>query len=370
MWKGKHPAIFLEGLDGVGKNDLLRSIVRYVTLADPERKILVMNFPQYWFFGHDIRLVLRGAVDDILKGYKGIDNIRFRSYLYGMDRALAVMLVETYLQKNPDAFVISDRGPYSSCVTTGYVWSSGDVTEEQISTQIVPDVFLSADAAMFNFFDGKSLLVQIVGNMNDSELGVRKSLDNYEVPTVQEYGGYVYDMLGLSEISTKHKGKWFNRMELAMEALRKTGNSSIATRKIDKEMFESEYLLYNRYKEGKIVLVGPDLLLSSTNGDKYISKSTRKDIEKWNRLSLTSGVNYRKPRKEGLDLLETKIAKGIKNKAEKLDVSTFKNSFAKQYLAKSFIEYPFMYDVLRRTSGKAMISFFEKLLASDQFTLF
>jgi len=67
----KTPALFLEGGDSVGKNELFRSVAKQVLLANPSKKLLLMNFPQFWFFGHDIRLVIRGACDDLLQRVTG-----------------------------------------------------------------------------------------------------------------------------------------------------------------------------------------------------------------------------------------------------------------------------------------------------------
>lgn len=366
----KYPALFLEGGNSVGKNELLRSIAKRVLMANPTKKILLMNFPQFWFFGHDIRLVIRGACDDILSSVSGIENAMIRSSLYGMDRDIALLLAEPYLAADPDIFVLSDRGPYSSCVTTGYLWAHGVLTEEQVKNEIVPYAFQHADEGLLTYFDAKSLLCT---TNEEFALGKRKALDNQENELVQRYSTEVYRMLGLPEIITRQGNEWRPRDELACEALSQCGYGELARCVFsDSKSVNSDKdkVLLQAFRDGRIIVVGPELFLKHFQA-KHLGNGTLKKLnERWVELSLGDGKTSRRDRKELLDDIETKIALILKRRIQSLDfLNTRKSPHAKRAIAKLLEQHPVLYDILARTSGKAMLTFFEGLLSSEQLRL-
>ncbi len=364
----RYPALFLEGGNSVGKNELLRSIAKRVLLADPTKKILLMNFPQFWFFGHDIRLVIRGACDDILSSVSSIENMLIRASLYGMDRNIALLLAEPYLAADPDIFVLSDRGPYSSCVTAGYLWAHGSVTEDQVKNEIVPQAFQHADEGLLTYFNDASLLCT---TNSEFALGKRKALDNQENELVQRYSNDVYRMLNLSEIVTRHGEEWRPRDELACEALTMSGYGDLARCALkDPESFDSDKVLLQACREGRILVVGPELFLKHFQA-KHLGNGTLKKLnDRWIELSLGEGKSTRRDRKEHLDDIETKIALILKRHTRALDyLNTRKSPHAKHAIAKLLNQHPVLYDILARTSGKAMVTFFEGLLSSEQLRL-
>jgi len=361
----KYPALFLEGGNSVGKNELLRSIAKRVLLADPTKKILLMNFPQFWFFGHDIRLVIRGACDDILSGVSSIENMLIRASLYGMDRNIALLLAEPYLAADPNIFVLSDRGPYSSCVTSGYLWAHGTLTEEQVKNEIVPQAFQHADEGMLTYFDDTSLLCT---NNGEFALGKRKALDNQENELVQRYSNDVYRMMNLPEIVTRHGEVWRPCDELACEALTLSGHGDLARCVLkDPETIDSDAVLMQAHKEGRIIVVGPELFLKHFQA-KHLGNGTLKKLnDRWLKLSLGEGKSSKRDRKELLDDVETKIALILKRHTRALDyLNTRKSPHAKRAIAKLLEQHPVLYDILARTSGKAILTFFEGLQSSEQ----
>lgn len=364
----QYPALFLEGGNSVGKNELLRSIAKRVLMANPTKKILLMNFPQFWFFGHDIRLVIRGACDDILSSVSGIENTLIRASLYGMDRNIALLLAEPYLTADPDIFVLSDRGPYSSCVTTGYLWAHGTLTEEQVKNEIVPQAFQHADEGLLTYFDAKSLLCT---TNEEFALGKRKALDNQENELVQRYSTEVYRMMGLPEIVTRQENEWRPRDELACEALTQCGYGELARCVLsDSKSMDSDKVLLQAYREGRIIVVGPELFLKHFQA-KHLGNGTLKKLnERWLELSLGEGKTAKRDRKEQLDDIETKIALILKRRIQSLDfLNTRKSPHAKRAIAKLLEQHPVLNDILARTSGKAMLTFFEGLLSSEQMRL-
>lgn len=365
--KVKFPALFLEGGDSVGKNELVRTIAKQVLLADPSKKVLLMNFPQFWFFGHDIRLVIRGACDEMLSKVEGVENAFIRSSLYGMDRDLALLLAEPYLMADPSIFVLSDRGPYSSCVTTGYLWANGIVNEQQVKEEIVPQAFETADAGMLGYFDATSLLCYVEGGFEKTGLGKRKALDKYETELPQMHAYQVYRMLGLPEIATKQNEVWRSREELAREALTIAGYKEYADAKITEEELLDDTILLKAYSEKRLILIGPELFLKHFHAQHLIDERLRGMLQRWNELSLTNYQDVKKNRKEILDDLETKIALTLKRQTKRLDyLGTRRSPQAKAAIAKLLAKYPIIYDLMKKTSGKRMEVFFQGILAPEQ----
>ena len=360
----KHQALFLEGGDSVGKNELVRSIAKYILLSNPTKKVLLMNFPQFWFLGHDIRLVIRGACDDLFSETTGVENAYLRSCLYAIDRDLALLLAEPYLVSDPDIFVLSDRGPYSSCITTGYLWANGVVTEKEVKDEIVPTAFNIADHGMLSYFDSQSLLCVVNGKFH---LGKRKALDNYEAELPQQFSHQVYKMMGFPEIITKEGDSWRSRIELAKEALQSTGYDEIAKAPINESEFNDDELLLNAYKQKRLILIGPELFLKHFHAEKLASQQLRKMISQWTEISLREVVKQQKDRKEVLDNLETKIALSLKTKTRAYEyLNTRRSPHARYAIALLFERYPLLKDILYKTSGKAMTTFFEGLLSAEQ----
>lgn len=361
----KHPALFVEGGDSVGKNELVRSIAKYVLLSNPKQKVLFMNFPQYWFFGHDIRLVMRGACEELLKGIKGIEGAYLRSSLYSLDRNLALLLAESCIEQNPGIYVLSDRGPYSSCNTVGYLCAAEMLTEVEVKEQIVPQMFEFNDEGLLKYFDAKTILCSVDGEF---KLGKRKALDNYEAELPQKFSNIAYKMLNLPEVITKVGNEWRPKIELAREALSKVGYENLAVAKIDESAFEADEILLNAYNEGRLILVGPELFLKHFNGE--IEPRLKTWIKQWTELSLKNEVLSKKDRKEFLDDLETKIAKALKRGVKHYHYLTSRHSpNARQAITRLFVEYPILYEILHKTSGKQMTTFFEGLLSLEQLRL-
>jgi len=359
--------LFLEGGDSVGKNELFRSVAKQVLLANPSKKLLLMNFPQFWFFGHDIRLVIRGACDDLLQGVTGVENCNIRASLYAMDRNLALLLAEPYLTADPDIFVLSDRGPFSSCVTTGYLWANGQLTDEQVKNEIVPHTFNMADEGLLTYHEATSILCSTENNFR---LGKRKALDNYEAELPQQYAYAVYRMLGLPEITTRKGETWRCREELACEALRAGGYSDLAAYEHSEKELADDHILLDAYQSGRIILVGPNLFLKHFQSKKLGDARLNKLMDKWVELSLSPGKASKKDRKEQLDDIETKIALALKRRTKSLDyLNTRKSPHAKLAITRLLERYPLIYDILNRTSGKAATTFFEGLLSSEQMRL-
>lgn len=323
-----------------------------------------MNFPQYWFFGHDIRLVIRGACDELFKKITGVENAYVRSCLYAIDRNFALLLSEPYLISDPDIFVLSDRGPYSSCVTTGYLWANGVVSEKEVREEIVPATFNLADYGMLSYFDSKSLLCTVNGKFH---LGKRKALDNYEAELPQRYSQEVYKMMDFPEIVTKNGDTWRNRIELAREALQLTGYNDITSTLIDESSFNDDELLLKAYKEKRLILIGPELFLKHFDAEKLADTRLKNMITRWTEISLHEDTRSKKDRKELLDELETNIALSLKRKTRSFEyLNTRCSPHVKEAIALLFTKFPLLLDIMNKTSGKAMTIFFKGLLSEEK----
>lgn len=365
--KEKYPALFLEGGDSVGKNELLRSIAKYLLLTDTSRKLLLFNFPQFWFFGHDARLLIRGVCDEILNKVSSVENAFLRASMFGMDRNIALLLAEPYLEKDSNIFVLSDRGPFSSCVTTGYLWANGILTDEQVGNDIVPDMFYTADAGMFSFFSVNSLLCTVEGKFS---LGARKSLDNYESELPQQYSYDVYRMMELPEITTKNSDGWRDRQLLVHEALERSGYAHMNSKIVLDDVFTKEDILINAYKEGRLILIGPQTLVEHFHVAERLDEKTRSLIDTWIELSLTSKVSSTKDRKEVLDEIETQIALALKRMTPVFDYAgAYCSDNASEAIQTLLKRYPVLYEILEKTSGSAMTGFLDGLLRADQLRL-
>ncbi|MCC7304044.1 hypothetical protein IT418_01355 [bacterium] len=360
----KYPALFIEGGDSVGKNELVKNIAKYILLANPNQKILLMNFPQFWFFGHDIRLVIRGASDELLLEMDGVENTYLRSSLYAIDRNIALMLAESYIAKNPGVFVLSDRGPYSSCNTIGYLQAEGKITEKDIRDRIIPDMFTFADEGMLTFFDATFLLCSPGGEFT---LGKRKALDKYEAELPQKFSAVAYKSLGIPEVIMKNNNSWRSRLVLVKEALQQTNNQKFLNEKVTEEELINEKILIDAYKNGRVILVGPELFIRHFRAEGIIDAKLRKLLDKWLELSLGGDVAGVKDRKELLDGLETKIAIKLKRNTKHFDyLSALKSSQAQQSIKKLFLAYPIMKEILQKTSGSHMATFFNGLFGFEQ----
>lgn len=366
----KTKALFFEGGDSVGKNDLVRGVIKYILLAVPDKKILFMNFPQYWFFGHDVRLMLRGACDAILEGNSGIENAYLRSALFGMDRDIALLLAEPLLRKDPNLLVLSDRGPFSSCVTMGYLWANGFITKENLEKDIVPRMFEEADYGLLNYFDHTSLVCTVEGGYANSGLANRKALDKNEAELPQIHAYKVYDMLQLPQIITKTTQGWKDRVELAQEALVMAGYEDIAKIPIDKRAFADDHLVTDAEKSGRLHLIGPETLLRHFGYWSKVDTKMKKMIERWTELSLLPFEGSSKDRKVILDDLETKIALGIKRLTGGFSYLTTPRAPQSRFaIAMLLQKHPVIIDLLKHTSGKRMTTFFQGILAPEQLKL-
>lgn len=360
-------ALFLEGGDSVGKNDAFRSLVVYLIQKYPQQKLVLMNFPQFWFFGHDVRLVMRGACDELLEPLSGVENVHVRAALYGLDRNIALLLAEPFLEKE-EYLVISDRGPYSSCVTTGYVWANKKITKEDVVTSIVPHTFQRSDWGMLNYFTHTSVLCSIEGGFSNSGLHSRKALDNYESELPQQHSYEVYRMLGLPTVVTKTSdGKWRSRQDIVNELCVYMGIAEPFDSSVPIGTPQDTELLIQAYAKGHIVLIGPEVLLRHFGLWSRIDHRLRTMIQKWTRISLGESTGDVRDRKEVLDDLETKIALALKRLTGAFHYSLARHSpHAKHAIHQLLAQYPLINRLLKQTSGGRMGVFLQGILGPEQ----
>lgn len=362
----KIPALFIEGGDSVGKNELVRSLAKYFLYKTPSDTIILMNFPQFWFFGHDIRLVIRGACDDLLAQAGGVKNAYIRAALYGIDRNIATLLVDSYLQENKNVRILSDRGPYSSAVTTGYLWAQNQVTDVEVGTDIVPAMFYEADDGMFSYFDVNTVLCGIEGEFT---LGNRKALDNYEAQLPQQYSYDVYHMLDIPEVITRTKSGWRSRKEIVFDTLALSGHEKLIDSLVPDAIFSDESALLDALRENRIHLIGPRTLVDFFQVRIVPEGSLNTQIRAWEELSLLSQTTSG-DRKEVLDELETFIAIELKRLVPTFNYSRIPpNSIAKHAIVKLLRKYPVILEVIERTSGAAMKNFLLALSGDEQLRL-
>lgn len=351
--RGNKPkGLFLEGGDATGKNELARSVAQYVLSTREDVTVLFMNFPQFWFLGHDIRLILRGACDDILGRLDGIENAYARAAMYALDRNVALLFVDEYLTTNQKSFVLSDRGPYSSCVTVGYLWAQGLLSREEVADSLVPDLFCKVDAGMFQYFDVESLLCTTQGQFS---LGNRKSLDLYETEKPQKYSYEVYRMVGMKEIVTKTENGWRDRKVLAEETLKMSDNldylASSAPDLTDKKV------LLQAYESKRLIPIGPNSIYETC--EVSLAKKIEHDTKEWVRLSLDAEDLGTADRKELLDEVETRLAQAIKENIE--DVQITKNPQIIKNIHELLTSFPIILELIQKTSGKKMLDFLTHL---------
>lgn len=362
-----YPAMFIEGGDSVGKNDLVRSIAKYLVITEPNRKILLMNFPQFWFFAHDTRLMTRGVCADVFDEMTGIEEARVRGTMYALDRSIALLLVENILAEDPSIIVLSDRGPYSSCVTTGYIWANKKITKEEVESQIAPKLFHDVDQGLFSFFKVNSLLCKVQNGFADSGIAKRKALDDYESELPQKHSYETYKLLNLPEIITKNDNGWRPRLDLVHEALEKLHFSDVKQMPLTNSLFDDDEILIEAHKKGKLLLVGPEMLLEHFKMKSKIDNNLKKMIVRWTRLSLDGADINNRDRKEILDDLETKIALRLKQLAPHFNYhSGVRPMVARKAISRLLRNNPAVYDILRRTSGNKLINFLHALLSEEQ----
>lgn len=366
----KPKCIFIEGTDAVGKNELIRSIAKTILLSDYSTHILLMNFPQYWFVGHDIRLLQRGACDDMFEGATGYTQLLTRASLYALDRNIALLLALQYLQDKPNTLIISDRGPYSNCVTSGYLWANEIVTEEEVKDFITTKIQV-IDKAMLENLEHISIFCAIPNGFSDSGIKNRKALDNYETEKPQHYSFQVYSKYAnLPTVYTKDDHGWRDRQTIAREVLSLV-NIEFPNKRIEKDVFNSNEVLFNAYSLGRLNIVGPRMFIKHFKLDQLLEEKMNTLLLKWEQLSLGYVLQKDKDRKEILDVLETKIALILKRNSVNINFPELSQpEIQRKEIIALLKEIPLSTRIFKRTSAGRLNKFFAGLCQSEQLKFF
>jgi thymidylate kinase len=281
-----------EGIDHVGKNETALAVTSRL-LAQGE-KVLFMNFPQYWFFGHFIRKINRlTEVTHLFANVGSYRETELRAAMYAFDRALALAMVETSIDISGDTIIVSDRGPTSNAVTFGYMIGANKISYEE--AQQLMNIIPQLDASFINYFKPTSVLL-VQQNMSNGGHIERAVLDQYELPPAQEAAARVYAEFNLPQVVTRDFQGWRDLNDISSQALANIGYQ------VDPQiLLPSSVLALNI---DNLSIVGPQIF------DFAIEKELTIHPDYWMSLSLGSG-NERPEKKAILDKFESKIAEEI-----------------------------------------------------------
>lgn len=335
-------SLILEGGDGVGKNFLAVEIVR--CLLANEEQIIFTNFPQYWFFGYDIRFMNRAPqAKKEMARMNGFREAEVRAAMYALDRAFGLSFILRLYDKYPNAIHISDRGPFSNAVTAGFMWSQGKLTDFTID-EFIEEVIPELDQEMLSYLSPTSILCR---NPNlEGKNGIhRERLDDLEELKPQEYAARAYAKLHLPTVMTAGSEGWRPATEIIPETLNQTNMN------VDPEVDSSHIDLIQAAQDEQLLLVGPHTIpVPTRNGNPILSSSA---YNKWLSLSLLSnqqltalGISYSDDRKVELDYLEPGFSNALKWAVANGSTIIDLHPVAKQAIRRILLTYPEILEIV------------------------
>lgn len=266
-------SIILEGGDGVGKNTLALALVKHL-LANG-MQVIFSNFPQYWFFGDFIRSMNSSSpVRETLSKLDGYREAEVRAAMYALDRAFGFNFILNYQEANPNAVLVSDRGPLSNAVTAGFMWSQGRLTNDTID-QFLADVVGPIDQEIMSHLQPLSILCRNLKLEVNGQLH-REALDEYEKPKPQEFAAMSYAKMNLPTINTADSNGWRKTEELTREVMSLTQLST------DPSQSGGDITLQHSINNEQLLLVGPSNLFKLSNDLPLPGQL----IDTWGKLSL------------------------------------------------------------------------------------
>lgn len=362
-------SIALEGGDGVGKNTLMLSMCELLLQAGVER-ILVTNYPQYWFFARAIRLMNRGAAESVLAPLPPYRQAQIRAAMYALDRAISLAVLIPLKQQYPEAIHLSDRGPDSNAVTAGYIWANNPELTEADLASFITETITTADQETRNLLNLVSILC-VTSDVASSGITERAALDQYESLPAQVRAEQIYrQIIPVEQIVTTRIGNaWQNKTDVAQEAITKAGvNIDITGIACSENQTE---VLINGVNDGRIQLIGPLELVHQLIPAELIPTEMQAEYlsiinlaQEWIAISLAGNTINGEVKKLYLDRFETDLAVKISQliaKLPNLPSQVAIDQGAINAINRLLREYPELIGVIQATIGDEMALFIQKL---------
>lgn len=318
--------IELEGLDNTGKNEA--ALETAFQLVDRGHNVVFTNYPQYWSpTGLAIRSMNRdGEAKNLLASLDPGREAQVRCAMFALDRAFTLSQVN-YMQRAGGAVLVSDRGPDSNAVTLGYLVASGRVQQDWARSVLLGGLD-GVDQEMRSLFNINPILCV---NEAGSHALRDKLLDQYEAAKPQEESAGLYSLLGFPEVITKSPQGWRNIGDIAADIIGR----------FDGALSESN-------GEGKLLVNGPSQLINMLEIGYLFNQ---KQLIEWYKLAIET--RFDKGKKQQLDLIESEIARGVADQADKIDFTFYeRNPESMIAVSRLIVEYPEILSIIEMTCGE------------------